>query len=317
MVEPKTLEHDEWPVFRTKLTTLYQADCLSWLGSQERESVQGVVTDPPYGMIEYTDEQLAKRRNGRGGIWRIPPSFGGSVRQPLPRFTVLQDKELDGLSSFFTEWATQLKPVLVPGGHVLIATNPLLSDVVASSLRGVGFEKRGEILRLVRTLRGGDRPKGAEEEFSEVSAMPRSNWEPWLLFRRPFDGTLADNLRRWKAGGLRRHPDGGPFPDVIASGTTPKAERKIAPHPSLKPQAFLRDVVRALLPLGEGILLDPFAGSGSTLAASEAVGYRCVGVEKYREYFELATVAIPRLIQIPVGLQQSFSPSLFVDRVTQ
>ena len=67
------------------------------------------------------------------------------------------------------------------------------------------------------------------------------------------------------------------------------------PHPSLKPQAFLRQVVRALLPLGEGIVLDPFAGAGSTLAAAEVVGYESVGVEKDRHYFEIACRAIPRL----------------------
>ena len=35
-----------------------------------------------------------------------------------------------------------------------------------------GFEKRGEIVRVVQTLRGGDRPKNAHEEFQSVSVMP-------------------------------------------------------------------------------------------------------------------------------------------------
>jgi DNA modification methylase len=65
--------------------------------------------------------------------------------------------------------------------------------------------------------------------------------------------------------------------------------------PSLKPQAFLRQVVRALLPLGEGIVLDPFAGAGSTLAAAEAIGYASIGIEKDARYFEMACKAIPKL----------------------
>jgi site-specific DNA-methyltransferase (adenine-specific) len=69
----------------------------------------------------------------------------------------------------------------------------------------------------------------------------------------------------------------------------------MAAHPSLKPQAFLRQLVRAVLPLGTGIVLDPFAGAGSTLAAAEAVGYESVGVEKDECYFEMAREAIPRL----------------------
>jgi site-specific DNA-methyltransferase (adenine-specific) len=47
--------------------------------------------------------------------------------------------------------------------------------------------------------------------------------------------------------------------------------------------------------LGEGVVLDPFAGSGSTLAAAEAVGYTSIGIEKDSEYFSLAKVAIPKL----------------------
>ena len=74
-----------------------------------------------------------------------------------------------------------------------------------------------------------------------------------------------------------------------------RAERDLAPHPSLKPQAFLRTLVRAALPLGEGVVLDPFAGAGSTLAAAEAVAYRSVGIEKDKLYFDMAKEAIPKL----------------------
>ena len=54
-------------------------------------------------------------------------------------------------------------------------------------------------------------------------------------------------------------------------------------------------VVRAVLPLGEGLVVDPFAGAGSTLAAAEAVGYESLGVEKDRFYFDMACGAIPKL----------------------
>lgn len=57
----------------------------------------------------------------------------------------------------------------------------------------------------------------------------------------------------------------------------------------------MRQVVRAILPLGDGIVLDTFCGSGSTLAAAEAVGYASVGVEASREWVGLAKAAIPKL----------------------
>ena len=106
---------------------------------------------------------------------------------------------------------------------------------------------------------------------------------------------MQDNLRKWRTGGFRRPHKDKPFGDVAVSAPTRKAERRLAPHPSLKPQAFLRMLVGSVLPLGEGVVLDPFAGAGSTLAAAEAVGYASVGIEKDRHYFCMAAEAIPKL----------------------
>lgn len=274
---------------------LYHADCLRWLRAQPENSIHAIVTDPPYGLMEYSPDQQAKLRRRKGGVWRIPPSFDGHIRSPVPRFTVLEEADLDRLYSFFLEWASACLRVVVPGAHVVVASNPLLSYRVASAIVDAGFERRGEIIRLVMTLRGGDRPKNAHETFPEISVMARSMWEPWLLFRKPFSGRVQDNLRRWKTGGLRRPSRDRPFGDVIASHPTRPAERKLAPHPSLKPQSFLRPLVRAMLPLGEGIILDPFAGSGSTLAAAEAVEYESIGVEKDSHFIEIARQSIPKL----------------------
>lgn len=280
--------------------TLVRCDCLSWLSNRAERSVQAVVTDPPYGIVEYTSKEKAKLRSGRGGVWRIPPSFDGHQRSPLPRFTVLTQDDLQYLSDFFYNWGQALRPRLVPGAHVLIASNPLVSPFVSHALTKAGLERRGEVVRLVMTMRGGDRPKGAHEEFSDVSVMPRSQWEPWLLYREPIEArTVADNLRKWKTGGLRRISDNQPFGDVIRSHPTGSVERRIADHPSLKPQSFLRRVVRAMLPLGEGVILDPFAGSGSTLAAAQAVGYDSIGLEIDPMYFETAMGAIPGLAALP------------------
>ncbi len=278
-------------------SVLVLADCGDWLKTQDANSIHAVVTDPPYGLVEYSAEQQEKLRNGKGGIWRIPPSFDGAKRSPLPRFTVLTPDDLRSLEEFFFSWGRTLLPVLVPGANLVIASNPLLSHVVSGAIARAGFERRGEIIRLVMTMRGGDRPKAAHEEFPDISVMPRSMWEPWLIFRKPIEGRVQDNLRKWKTGGFRRPSSDKPFGDVIQSGPTRKSERSLAPHPSLKPQALLRQLVRAVLPLGEGVVLDPFAGSGSTIAAAEAVGYRSIGIEKDVRYFDLACDAIPKLIK--------------------
>jgi DNA modification methylase len=287
------------PAFTFGNAVLYRSDCFDWLRRSAQESVHGVVTDPPYGLVEYTDKELAARLQNKG-VWRLPRAFDGYERTPVPRFTELSRDDVDRVYTFFEEWGRALLPVLVPGAHVLVASNPLLSHMVAAALHRAGLEHRGKVTRLVHTMRGGDRPKYAHEEYPEVSVIPRSMHEPWLLFRKPLDGTVRENLERWGTGGLRRPAAEQPFGDVIRSGRAEKHERALAPHPTLKPQAFLRQVVRAILPLGEGVVLDTFAGSGSTLAAAEAIGYESLGVEVSPDWIRLAKSAIPRLVQLDV-----------------
>jgi len=279
---------------------LVQADALDWLSTASANSIHAVVTDPPYGLVEYEPNELLKLKNGKGGVWRIPPSLDGHQRSPLPRFTTLRESDRVQLRDFFRQLAARLFPVLVPGGHVFIATNPLVSYLVYEPFIAAGFEKRGEIIRVVHTLRGGDRPKNAHEEFDEVSVMPKSCWEPWGLFRKPCEGRVQDNLRKWKTGGLRRISPDEPFKDLIHASPARGAERALASHPSLKPQALMRQLVRASLPLGKGVILDPFMGSGSTIAAASAEGLDSIGIERSGEYFLMATKAVPRLAELVV-----------------
>jgi site-specific DNA-methyltransferase (adenine-specific) len=289
--------------------SLFHCDCVEWLRQQPANSIEAICTDPPYGLVEFSKDELVKLRAGKGGIWRIPPKIGGSERAPLPRFTVLSEQERQSIEAYFLAWGQSAVRVLVPGAHVVIASNPTIAHYVQMGMAEAGVEVRGTIIRTYWTFRGGDRPKLAEKEFPEVSVTPRGAYEPWLLFRKPIsEKTVSDNLRKWKTGALRRPSVDSPFQDVIASSKTPQSEEAIADHPCLKPQRFLRQMIHALLPLGEGCVLDPFMGSGSTVAAAIAIGYRAIGIELDDEYFEMARHAVPRLAALPMS-EDEFSPS--------
>ena len=289
---------------RRRLKPKYQlihADSFMWLESRRAKSVHAVVTDPPYGLVEYQADQLEKRANGKGGIWRLPQAYDGHSRRPMPRFTVLGPKERVDIQRFHDKLAKALLRVLVPGGHVFIASHTLLSHLVIPGFTTNGFELRGQVARTVSTLRGGDRPKFAHEEYADLSVIPRSAWEPWLIFRKPCEGLVRDNLEKWKTGALRRPAKNNPFRDFIESSPARNPERAFADHPSLKPQAFMRQIVRASLPLGKGVLLDPFVGSGATLAAAEVVGVRSIGIEINKKYYKMAQKAIPMLAAVNNG----------------
>ena len=59
-------------------------------------------------------------------------------------------------------------------------------------------------------------------------------------------------------------------------------------HPTIKPISLMKYIIKLLAPPGNPILLDPFCGSGSTLLAAQQLGINFIGIEKEKEYCEIA-----------------------------
>lgn len=57
-------------------------------------------------------------------------------------------------------------------------------------------------------------------------------------------------------------------------------------HPTVKPTELMKWLVKLVTPEG-GVVLDPFAGSGSTLVACKMLGRDCIGIEREPEYVEI------------------------------
>ena len=68
-------------------------DAFNWLEAAAPRSVHAVVTDPPFGLVEFSSQQLRKRRDGHGGVWRQPihnilVSAGGLKKPPRTGVTL-------------------------------------------------------------------------------------------------------------------------------------------------------------------------------------------------------------------------------------
>lgn len=86
---PPALGSGPLEVFCSGLHVIRQTDAFRYLDDAPENAFHAVVTDPPYGLLEYTDGQLAKLRSGNGGVWRMPPALGGYRRrlvQGTPRW---------------------------------------------------------------------------------------------------------------------------------------------------------------------------------------------------------------------------------------
>lgn len=301
----------------TKTTLLIRSDSMKWLDDCPAESFHAVVTDPPYGIREFEEEHVeAISDKGGDEVWQTFRYADGAKRTVQPCFSSLTSAERRDVERFFLDFGKKIHRVLKPGGHAIVAGHVSLSNIVFPAIeKGAwqgevpGLEFRGSLIRLVTTLRGGDRPPGAQKDFPDVCTLPRSRHEPWALFRKslPPKMNIADCLRTNWTGALRRQQveqgeaENKPAFDVINAGRPTIEERKIANHPNLKPQRLMRTLVHIALPLGKGVILDPFSGSGSTLAAAAACGLSAVGIERAEKFYELAKNAIPQLsCRVPV-----------------
>ena len=155
--------------------------------------------------------------------------------------------------------------------------------------------------------------------------------EPIVVARRPFDGTVIENVLRYGTGGLNIESGKIPPPDGECAGTRDKAGRFPAnvmhdgsedvlkifgdaarffycakasqtdrqggnEHPTVKPNQLMRYLVRLVTPPG-GIVLDPFMGSGSTGVACVQSGFQFIGIEKEKNYFGISVERIQQEIK--------------------
>lgn len=77
----------------------------------------------------------------------------------------------------------------------------------------------------------------------------------------------------------------------------PKSERPVVDgtaHPTVKPLALMRWLIRLVTPPG-GVVVDPFAGSGTTLEAAYLEGFESIGVEMTPDYWPLVAARIERV----------------------
>jgi site-specific DNA-methyltransferase (adenine-specific) len=290
---------------------VHHGDCREVLAELPDACIDAVVTDPPYELA------FMGKAWDRGGI--------------------AYDPEV---------WAQVLR-VLKPGGHLLSFGGTRTYHRMACAVEDAGFEIRDSIV----WLHGQGFPKSKNVGNGWGTTL-KPSMEPIVLARKPFKGTVANNVLTHGTGALNidgcriegappkvtgRGWDGSPgyrgesgasikvlaweqpagrWPPNVALDETvdfpearfmyvAKASKRERPvvdgvaHSTVKPLALMRWLVRLVTPVG-GLVLDPFAGSGSTLEACLLEGLHCYGVELSAEYLPLIQVRLDRQQPAPI-----------------
>jgi DNA modification methylase len=167
---------------RWKLT---QADCFDALPKLDADSVDSVITDPPYGI-------------GVNGMeWDRPARLDPSVSAGKRRRRQPGEAPNQAFQEFSREWSSACLHGLKPGGHLAAFAAPRTAHRLACGLEEAGMELRDVLLWLrgqgypsTRVLPGG------------MGTGLKPAWEPIILARKPLDGTLDQNLQAHGTGAM-------------------------------------------------------------------------------------------------------------------
>ena len=211
-------------------------------------------------------------------------------------------------------WGTALKPAFEP---CVVARKPLRGTVAANVLaHGVGAihvdacrvpmsERDAEAINAKHAgmdVASYKRPTGASLNLS-IRPMPLRQARAHQGGRWPTNVVLDDQATR-ALDAEYDDPDGPSrfFPVFRYESKAPASERPTVDgvsHPTVKPLELMRWLVRLTTPHG-GTVLDPFAGSGTTLEAAIREGMRVIGVEREESYLPLIMSRLARDIDIPL-----------------
>jgi DNA modification methylase len=313
----------------TQAWGLIEGDALTLMSKMPENSVDAIVTDPPYG-IGFHDESWDK-----ADIYRAANKDGDGL------------SEGEAFERWTSRWATECRRVLKPGGHLLAFGAPRTFHRLVAGVEDSGLQVRDQLLWVyaqsvpkARKLPGG------------LATMLKPAYEPILLARTSFSGTTLCNLEEWGTGALNveaarvggywpanltlSHACGctevrcmsdcpaglldSTRPDLLPSrlffcAKASKREREAgceelplredrlysrpAPrlrhniHPTVKPIALMRWLVKLITPPG-GVVLDPFTGSASTGIAAILEGRQFLGIEREGRYVDIACARLTR-----------------------
>jgi len=288
---------------------LEHGDCLEVLRTMGSDSVDAIVTDPPYGLafmgkrwdydvpsVDIWAECLRVLKPGGHLL-----AFAGTRTQH--RMAVrIEDAGFDirdmiawvygsgfpkshNLDGDWQGWGTALKPALEP---ITVARKPLVGTVAANVLEhGTGALN----VDGCRVGRDTDDVSGWSQTGSKASANRAMSGGNYARDAKP------DAAGRWPANLIH---DGSEEPCALLGDAArffycakaSKADRGEGNnHPTVKPTDLMRYLCRLVTPPG-GIVLDPFMGSGSTGKAALLEGFQFIGIEREQQYLDIARARI-------------------------
>lgn len=272
-------------------------------------SVDLVLTDPPYFLDKLDnswDVETVSKKSPRGVVHSLPPGMKFSRQQG------------EALYAWYLEISRQIYRILKPGGFFFSFSSPRLYHRMACAVDDAGFEVRDCLMwvytrsqvkamglnHFLDKSETDDKEKIRERLSGWKTPQLKSVWEPIVMAKKPNEGTFLENFLKYGTGLINTESktQHGYFPSNLVAteeidpvidryfliekpSRQDKGENNF--HCTVKPLSLCEHLIR-LTTVNGALVLDPFAGSGTTLVAAQRLGRHYLGIEINRQYVEIA-----------------------------
>lgn len=283
-------------------------DCRSGLKILENNSIDFIVTDPPYFIDGMDNEWNDKRLQNRTQKSRI---IGG-----LPVGMKFDRMQGNKLQEFMNPISREFFRILKPGGFCIVFSQARLYHRMAMSFDLAEFEIRDMLawkyegqakafsqthfIKKDKNLSQSQKEELIEELNGMKTPQLKPQIEPMVLAQKPKIGTFVQNWKEYKLGLINTKESlNGKFPgnvmEISKQSRSKESNNKID-HLTIKPVSLISHLIRLFTQEGQ-IVLDPFLGSGSHAIAALNNKRKFIGFEIEKKYFDIAQTRIEKIIK--------------------
>jgi site-specific DNA-methyltransferase (adenine-specific) len=299
------------------------ADTLELLPQIESDSIDVVLTDPPYFLDKLDNNwnyEEVSNQNNQYTIKSLPAGM---------KFDKEQGKKF---YAWYLRISEEIFRILKPGGFFFSFSSPRLYHRMASAIDDAGFEIRDAFMWLYTQnqakamgvdhfIRKMDIDEQAKEKIKEKlsgwkTPQIKSCFEPIAMAQKPTDQTYLNNMLKHGVGLLNTNVRIGDnmYPanvftvdsinelidrTFLLPKPTKKEKGEYNDHKTVKPLAICEYLIKLSAFSKNAVVLDPFIGSGTTAVAAKKLGKHYIGIDANEKYVKISEKRLKELDQNP------------------
>jgi len=268
---------------------LINQDSLTKLDTFADNSIDAIITDPPYGITHLDkefDKQTLDSTAKSGGI------FAGMTMGGM-KFDNNQNKSTH---EFLLPFFQKSLRVLKPGAFCIVFSQGRLVAGVMNALIEAGFEIREQMFWRKPSAKPNQqtpwKKTSKNKDFTDrVVFGPGKVIEPFIIAQKPIEGSYSENYLKYHTGLVNKELA---TTTVFEEAAPSKDEKQGLQHPTIKPIKLMERIIETFTEENQTVL-DIFNGSGSTGIAALNKNRNYIGIELNKQYYEESLARFQRL----------------------